>query len=248
MWKKSAYISAILCFSALGSFAQTPQPSPTAANTKVPNVSTRDEPLDKSDLIEGHVVTIQDGDTISVMTNERVLHQVRLQAIDAPDDRQPYFEKSKKSLANLLLKKPVRAIYHSKDSNGRLIATVYQNGRDVGLVQIENGLAWHYKRFAYDQTASARKSYADAQSKAISERKGLWDDKSPIPPWVFRGDTVTVQPSAPVNTASRPPSQSGERKYFLGPRGGCYYVGDGGGKVYVKDKTLCGTATPTEKP
>jgi len=248
MSKQLTYVFAILGLTLCNTYAQAPQPSPSAANGKVPAVSTRAEPDDESDLIEGQVVTIEDGDTISVMTKERVLHRVRLQAIDAPDDRQPYFEKSRKSLSNLLLRKTVRAVYHSKDSSGRLIATVYQNGRDVGLIQIESGLAWHYKRFSYEQTASARKSYADAQSIAVADRRGLWDDKSPIPPWVFRGDTFSVQSAVPVNLANRPPVQNGERKYLLGPRGGCYYVSESGAKVYVKDKTLCGSAAPVDKP
>lgn len=248
MSKQLTYAFVIFGLTLGGAHAQAPQPSPPGGIGKVPSVSTRTEPNDESDLIEGQVVTIEDGDTISVMTRERILHKVRLQAIDAPDDRQPYFEKSKKNLSNLLLRKTVRAVYHSKDSSGRLIATVYQNGRDVGLIQVESGLAWHYKRFSYEQTATARKSYSDAQALAVTERKGLWDDKSPIPPWVFRGDTFATQSAVPINVVNRPVVQNGERKYLMGPRGGCYYLSESGAKVYVKDKTLCGAATPVEKP
>jgi endonuclease YncB( thermonuclease family) len=194
------------------------------------------------------VVAVEDGDTISVLTGGKISYQVRLQGIDAPEDRQPYFDKSRKHLSNLLLKEPVKAVFYSKDSNGRLIATVYQNGRDVGLMQIENGLAWHYKRFSYEQTAGARKSYADAQAKAVAERKGLWDDKKPIPPWVFRGDTFAMDPNVPVNGANGSATSTGDRKYILGPRGGCYYLTDGGAKVYVQDKSLCAAASTAQKP
>ncbi|MGH9947378.1 MAG: thermonuclease family protein [Pyrinomonadaceae bacterium] len=247
MVKKSVNALIILALAAIGIIAQKPQPSPSVSSNKRPSISTNVVPNEKSELIEGTVVAVDDGDTISILTADQTSYKVRLQAIDAPDDRQPYFDKSRKRLSNLLLKTDVKAMVHSKDSNDMLIATVYQEGRDIGLIQIENGMAWHDKRYLHLQTPSGQKSYADAQTKAVKERKGLWDDKNPIPPWVFRGDVMTAQPVNPVNANENVPAQTGDRKYILGPRGGCYYIKESGSKVYVKDKSLCGTP-PVEKP
>lgn len=240
-----AISAAVICLTTVCLFAQASKSSPPASNAQQ-NAASSTADQQRTELVEGTVVAVEDGDTFSVLTKDKVLYQVRLQAVDAPENRQPYFEKSRKSLSNLLLKTPVKVVSHSRDSSERLIATVFKNGDDVGLIQIEKGMAWHYKRYSYLQTATNRKSYSDAQAKAVSERIGLWDDKSPLPPWVFRGElTPTATPirsSGSVTETST--NQDAERKYVLGPRGGCYYVSDSGAKVYVKDKSLCGPVAP----
>ncbi len=236
---------------AFGAFAQSPQATPTAAKSTSTTASA--VPDGRSDLIEGKVVAVEDGDTFSVQTADEVVHQIRFQAVDAPENRQPYYVKSAKNLKELLLNKTVKVVVLAKDSGGRLIGTVFLDGQDVGLTQLENGMAWYYKRYAYDQTSAARKAYADAQTKAAADRKGLWEGKNQIPPWVFRGEIFTSSAPAvthvvPVPTNASLPAQTVERKYFLGPRGGCYYLNDAGAKVYVKDKSLCGSPQPEDKP
>jgi hypothetical protein len=129
----------------------------------------------------------------------------------------------------------VRVVVNTTYANNMIIGTVYRNGQDIAVTLIEVGLAWHFERFAYQQSASARKSYSDAQSYASAARVGLWAEDKPIPPWAFRGEPIILSPKI-------------ERKYFLGPRGGCYYVSESGRKVYVQDKTLCGLAPPETKP
>jgi endonuclease YncB( thermonuclease family) len=57
---------------------------------------------------------------------------------------------------------------------------------DVNLVQIDSGFAWHYVKYASEQTIQDRELYSKAEAKARSRRTGLWADSSPIPPWDFR--------------------------------------------------------------
>lgn len=214
-----------------------------------PNVSK--EIAENLRLIEGRVVTVIDGDTIAVQTADRSLRDVRLQGIDAPDEKQDHFKKSRKNLVELLLDKDVNVVVHKKDQKGIYIGSVYLGGRDIGLLQVEWGMAWHYKHFAYEQTAENRKRYAQAETKAKEDRLGLWGEKSPIAPWIARGESKPLEPvtlrtvAAPavipaVSTkAGTSANTSANKKYQLGPRGGCYYVSESGRKVYVKDKSLC---------
>ena len=63
---------------------------------------------------------------------------------------------------------------------------VLVNGADAGLNQIQSGLAWHYKRYEREQSPEDRVAYARAEEKARAERRGLWRDPRPVPPWEFR--------------------------------------------------------------
>jgi hypothetical protein len=52
-----------------------------------------------------------------------------------------------------------RRVWYKKDRYGRLVGTVYLKGVDVGLEQVRAGLAWHYKRYANEQTSEQRTAY-----------------------------------------------------------------------------------------
>jgi endonuclease YncB( thermonuclease family) len=188
-------------------------------------------------LIEGKVILVYDGDTLSVQSNDGKIYSIRLQGIDAPDEKQNYFKKARNSLSDLVLGKDVKVLVYKKDLFDRYIGSVYSDGRDVGLAQVENGLAWHFKAVSYEQTAEDRKLYSAAEQKARTERSGLWEDKDPVAPWDFRGDAklATADAAKPAALAN----DGTGRTYILGPRGGCYYLKETGEKVYVKNKTLC---------
>ena len=235
------------------------------------NTTKQDKPAvnEAMDLIEGKVVSVENGDTIIVQVDEGdvpLTYLVKLQAIDAPDIGQPYYENSRNALSKLIYKKDVKVVVNTTYAKGMVVGTVFRDGRDVGLNMLEKGFAWHYKRFAYQQPSSDRKSYADAQEYASTAGLGLWSETRPTPPWVFRGENQVVITSpastgsgngrtGPVKagTTAAPPSTTSSssgsgRKYILGPRGGCYYVSDSGSKVYVKDKSLCGVSQRDAKP
>lgn len=202
-------------------------------------------------LVEGRVTAVQDGDTISLKARGGKVYAVRLQGIDAPDENQEWYKESRKSLSDLLMNKQVKVLLYKADRDGRYIASVYFQGRDVGLVQVEGGMAWYYKKFGYEQSAAGRKLYAQAEAKARTEKLGLWADADPTAPWVFRGEekpaeTVPHLAAAAPATSTAAPSPGDARKYILGPRGGCYYVSASGRKVYVQEKSLC--SGPTTKP
>lgn len=217
-----------------------------------PKTSTLKTNVD-SNLIKGKVKAVYDGDTIGMEGKDGKLLAIRLQAIDAPDNGQNYGRAARKSLSGLIEGKSVVAVIHGKDDLGRFIANIYVDGDDIGLKLLEAGLAWHFKKYSYDQAANDRKRYAQAEVQARAERRGLWEDKSPVPPWEFRGEDLfdtkaALAPKTSIPIASPEvkktdailTSDSMGKKYVLGPRGGCYYLNDSGVKVYVRDKSLCG--------
>ena len=59
-------------------------------------------------------------------------------------------------------------------------------GVDVSLAQLEVGLAWHFKRYAHEQTSEEPETYRQAEDAARAARIGLWQDQDSVAPWDWR--------------------------------------------------------------
>jgi len=139
--------------------------------------------------VQGKVVGVADGDTITVLDAQNTQHKIRLQGIDAPEKAQPFGNKSKQSLHEMVHGKQVLVDYQKKDKYGRVVGKVLLNSVDVCLEQVKRGMAWHYKQFANEQSKTDQEGYAQAELTAQAQSIGLWKEKSPTPPWVFRKPT-----------------------------------------------------------
>jgi endonuclease YncB( thermonuclease family) len=139
----------------------------------------------RADWITGRVVAIADGDTLIILTTDRVQHRVRLAGIDTPEKRQPFSQIAKDHLSSLVDGQTVTVNYHKRDRYGRIVGKVLTNGADAGLRQVEAGLAWHYERYEQEQSDWDRAAYARAEVQARAEKRGLWRDPEPVPPWDF---------------------------------------------------------------
>lgn len=146
-------------------------------------VLTLTPPITLAESIEGRVVAVADGDTLTLLDATKTQHKIRLQGIDAPEKGQPFGQRSKQNLSGLVHGKPVRAECTKRDRYGRQVCTVWVLNQDAGLAQITQGLAWHYKRYENEQPAEERVRYADAEAEAREKRLGLWGDKATVAPW-----------------------------------------------------------------
>ncbi len=254
MPRKVFYLLTALCLSAVLSYSQqnSDKVSTQTNKQKVTVVVPSAALDDRLSLIEGKVTLVYDGDTLSVETRDGKVYSIWLKGVDAPESKQNYGKKSRKALAEMVEGKEVSVVVHKKGQFDRYIGNVYLNGEDIGFKQIESGMAWHFKQYSYEQTPEERKKYAQAQAAAQADRRGLWEDREPIAPWAFRNekaeDAAKEEKTEPEADKAEEKSTSaggssndadGDRKYILGPRGGCYYVSESGRKVYVKDKSLC---------
>jgi endonuclease YncB( thermonuclease family) len=136
--------------------------------------------------LQGKVISVADGDTITVLEGNNTQHKIRLQGIDAPEKTQAFGQKSKQSLSQMVYNKQVRVEFQKKDKYGRVLGKVVYNETDVCLEQIKLGMAWHYKQYASAQSKEDRELYAQVELSARSQVAGLWKDKQPIPPWEYR--------------------------------------------------------------
>ena len=136
--------------------------------------------------IEGRVVGVADGDTVTVLDADKVQHKIRLSGIDAPEKAQAFGNRSKESLSELVFSKDVQVETNKRDRYGRDVGKVLINGVDANLAQVQRGFAWHYKAYEREQSANDRKLYDLAESEARAFRRGLWSDVNPEPPWDYR--------------------------------------------------------------
>lgn len=144
--------------------------------------------------IELEIVDATGGDTITVVNTAKQRLTIRLQGIDAPEIGQRYAEAAHKQLAELVRGKTALIEFDPKgkpDREGRVIAKVYVSGRDIGLSQIQAGLAWYCKDYKKAQTDTDRSIYVDAESEARANKVGLWSESSPRAPWDYRREIAS---------------------------------------------------------
>ena len=145
----------------------------------------------EADVITGRVVRVIDGDTLVLLVDDEQV-RVRLEGIDCPESAQPFGTKAKQALSDLVFGKNVRIKSSGEDRYGRTLGQVFvdvesagattdvQAEIDVNQFLVAQGLAWHYKRYSDD------KQLAQAEKASRREKRGLWADAKPVPPWEWR--------------------------------------------------------------
>ncbi len=140
--------------------------------------------------LEGHVVRVSDGDTITIVTNssnEKL--RIRLRGIDAPEKSQTHGPEATRALSWLLGEADVVVDYDEKDRYGRIVGQVTARNVDAGLYMLEGGHAWVYRSYIKKLPYDWQRAYLKAESQAKANHKGLWADTNPTPPWNYRKAT-----------------------------------------------------------
>lgn len=133
------------------------------------------------DVLVGKVVSVSDGDTLTVLDRGNRQYKIRLSAIDAPEKNQRFGIRSKQALSSLCFGKEARVTPLKEDRYGRTVADVDCGGRNANEEQIISGMAWVYRKYA--------KGYGHLyhlEDEAKAGRRGLWVDLEPVPPWEWR--------------------------------------------------------------
>jgi endonuclease YncB( thermonuclease family) len=134
----------------------------------------------------GKVVAVLDGDTLTVIDGAKQQYEVRIDGIDAPEMEQAFGDRAKKSLYDLVYGKTVTITGSKPDRRGRVIGKVTLRDKDIGLMQIERGLAWYFRKYANGLSREDAQKYELAEDGARTRQRGLWASPGPIPPWELR--------------------------------------------------------------
>lgn len=126
------------------------------------------------------VIAVSDGDTLTALSDQRQQIKVRIAEIDAPERRQPFGAASKRSLSDLCFKVRAEIRPTTRDRYGRTVARVTCRGEDASAHQVRSGMAWVFERYASDR------SLFQLQDDAKAAGRGLWSERTPVPPWEWR--------------------------------------------------------------
>ena len=132
--------------------------------------------------ITGRVIAVSDGDTVKIVTAQKEEITIRFAEIDAPEKDQPYGQKSKQALSDLVFNKEVKVVRTDIDRYGRTVGRVYEGEKDINKEMVRAGAAWAYLQYLTDQ------SIVDAESEAKAAKVGLWALQADqiIAPWEWR--------------------------------------------------------------
>ena len=139
-----------------------------------------------AEVLNGTVVGVSDGDTITVLDKSNKEHKVRLMGVDAPEKSQAFGNEAKQALSNIIYKKVVSVEYKKLDKYKRIVGKVTLDGQDICLQMLRDGMAWHYTEYKKEQSKTDRDFYREAEAKAREVNLGLWVEKQPVSPWIFR--------------------------------------------------------------
>lgn len=127
------------------------------------------------------VTVIRDGDTVDVVDSAGETIRVRLHGIDAPEHGQRFNRESAAYVKGVVGGRKVRIRRVDVDQFERLIGEIWMGDRRVNGEIVRAGFAWHYRQYAGDDS-----ELAQGEAEARRDRRGLWADERPLPPWVWR--------------------------------------------------------------
>jgi len=128
----------------------------------------------------GKVVAVLDGDTIDVLHNGKA-ERIRLNGVDCPEKKQAFGQKAKQFTSSLVFGETVVVVPSEKDRYKRTVGDVFlSNGVNLSYELVKAGLAWWYRKYSDDVVLAV------LELEAQLERRGLWADPHPVPPWEWR--------------------------------------------------------------
>ena len=134
----------------------------------------------QAEIIEGLVVKIADGDTLTLLTGSNEKIKVRLAGIDTPERKQPFGSEAKQALSELVFQKKALIEVETKDRYGRTVGIVFVDGQNINYELVKQGMAWVYRKYTNDEILY------ELEAQAKTKKTGLWADAKPIAPWSWR--------------------------------------------------------------
>ncbi len=143
-------------------------------------------------VITGKVVSISDGDTVTVLQErakpdtmglDRTQHRIRLYGIDCPESHQDFGRRATKFVSDMIFRENVEVVQKDVDRYGRVVGIIYHGDVCVNEEIIRAGYAWVYRYFC---KADVCQDWLRLEEEARERRIGLWSHPDPIPPWDFR--------------------------------------------------------------
>ncbi|CAM4328420.1 TNase-like domain-containing protein [Kerstersia similis] len=144
--------------------------------------------------IQGQVVHVADGDTLTVRPAGQAQRRIRLANIDAPETGdgaarpgQPFGAAARRELDRLVAGQQVSLQCYEADQYGRDVCDVLLGGNDsANRRMVAAGYAWANQQ---GKGKHLRDKYmVTLEQQARREKQGIWAEPDAIRPWVWRYD------------------------------------------------------------
>jgi endonuclease YncB( thermonuclease family) len=140
---------------------------------------------------------VTDGEDIAVLSQGHLV-KVKLIGVASPEKTQSYAAIARQHLADLILNKFV-VVRYSALRDGYIVGQVLLEKVDIGAQMLRDGVGWYNKSDETLLSDIERQIYQGSQDAARSERRGLWQDESPVAPWdLHKAQLAGVKPVAPA--------------------------------------------------
>ena len=169
-----------------------------------------------AETLVGRVVGVHDGDTLTLLNDQKRQTKVRLAEIDTPESAQPYGSRSKQALSDLVFNKTVQVDVRDIDRYGRTVGRVSVNGTDVNAAMVASGAAWVYRQYSKDTQLLV------LEAEARAAQRGLWGlpEAQRVPPWEWRraqregkaASAASLAPARPATTEANSSYSCSQRK------------------------------------
>jgi endonuclease YncB( thermonuclease family) len=137
-------------------------------------------------VIKGKCVQVEEGDIIKVLVNRKILH-IRLEGIDCPEKGQAYEREATEWMKSMAFRKKVRVEVLSFEGERLIVGRVFVDEKDLSMELVNAGLAWYYRGHGKNRYLSK------AQKKAKKKKIGIWSQKKPKPPWIYKQEMEDAQ-------------------------------------------------------
>ena len=135
-----------------------------------------------AEMVSGAVTRIIDGDSLVVHDGGTEI-EARLWGIDSPEYDQPGASGSKKALEELVLGKSVAWQVKYRDRYGRAIIVLYSQRKNINETMVAAGNSWVYDYFCQERICQ---TWKQLQMQARRNGYGLWIQKNPTAPWLWK--------------------------------------------------------------
>lgn len=123
-----------------------------------------------------------DGDTLIVLREGKQV-RIGLYGIDTPEKAQPFGKTANQFTSSLVLGKRISIERMARDRYGREQGLIFVDKTLVNEELVKAGLAWVYWKYCHHPICESWKNF---QLRARIDKRGLWSEPDPVPPWEFR--------------------------------------------------------------
>ena len=134
-----------------------------------------------AETISGRVVSVADGDTLTVLSEDHQQFKIRLAGIDAPEKAQAFGQVSKRHLSSLCFNQQAEVKVIATDKYHRTVGDVFCEKTHANEEMVKGGYAWVYRQYS-----QGFEQFIPLEQAAQEAKIGLWADPQPTPPWLWR--------------------------------------------------------------